>query len=222
MFAILARRFASLRMAIRFVNFVNNPESLSKIIGLADGIAGSPLSRQMVNYLLDNPTMDALIIEHWRPAPIALEVLETLPPSSLGYIYSRHMRRQGLSPACVIDTSPITSSHEYIFHRVRETHDIIHVLTGFGIDAAGELGIQGFILAQIRSPLALFFIFGGILATMKNQLPLDKLLKSLARGFELGLQAQCVIACKLEDGWDRPLVDWQQELGLSASQISEA
>ena len=222
MFTILARRFASLRMAIRFVDFINNPESLSKIIGLADGIAGSPLSRQMVNYLLDNPTMDALIIEHWRPAPIALEVLETLPPSSLGYIYSRHMRRQELSPASVIDASPITSSHEYIFHRVRETHDIIHVLTGFGIDAAGELGIQGFILAQIRSPLALFFIFGGILATMKNQLPLDKLLKSLARGFELGLQAQCVIACKLEDGWDRPLVDWQQELGLPASQISEA
>ena len=222
MFTILARRFASLRMAIRFVDFINNPESLSKIIGLADGIAGSPLSRQMVNYFLDNPTMAALIIEHWRPAPIALEVLETLPPSSLGYIYSRHMRRQELSPASVIDASPITSSHEYIFHRVRETHDIIHVLTGFGIDAAGELGIQGFILAQIRSPLALFFIFGGILATMKNQLPLDKLLKSLARGFELGLQAQCVIACKLEDGWDRPLVDWQQELGLSASQISEA
>ena len=211
-----------MRMAIRFVDFVNNPESLSKIIGLADGIAGSPLSRQMVNYLLDNPTMAALIIEHWRPAPIALEVLETLPPSSLGYIYSRHMRRQELSPASVIDASPITSSHEYIFHRVRETHDIIHVLTGFGIDAAGELGIQGFILAQIRSPLAVFFIFGGILATMKNQLPLDKLLKSLARGFELGLQAQCVIACKLEDGWNRPLVDWQQELGLPVSQFLEA
>lgn len=222
MFAILARRFASFRMAFRFVDFVNNPESLSKIIGLADGIAGSPLSRQMVNYLLYNPTMAALIIEHWRPAPIALEVLETLPPSSLGYIYSRHMRRQELSPASVIDASLITSSHEYIFHRVRETHDIIHVLTGFGIDAAGELGIQGFILAQIRSPLAVFFIFGGILATMKNQLPLDKLLKSLARGFELGLQAQCVIACKLEDGWDRPLVDWQQELGLPVSQFLEA
>ena len=176
----------------------------------------------MVNYLLDNPSMAALIIEHWRPAHTALEVLETLPPSSLGYIYSRHMRRQELSPASVIDASPITSSHEYIFHRVRETHDIIHVLTGFDIDAAGELGIQGFILAQIRSPLAVFFIFGGILAAMKNQLLLDKLLKSLARGFELGLQAQCVIACKPEDGWDRPLVDWQQELGLPASQISEA
>ena len=222
MFAALAQRLVSLRMATRFVDFIDNPESLNKIIGLADSIAGTPLSRQMVNHLLDNPTMAALIVEYWRPAPIVLEILDTLPPSSLGYIYSRHMRRQGLSPASVIDTSPITSSHEYIFHRVRETHDFIHVLTGFGIDAAGELGVQGFILAQIRSPLAVFFIFGGILASLKNQLPLDKLLKALARGFELGLQAQCVIACKLEEGWDRPLADWQQELGLPVSQTFEA
>ena len=96
------------------------------------------------------------------------------------------------------------------------------MLTGFGIDAAGELGVQGFILAQIRSPLAVFFIFGGILASLKNQLPLDELLKALARGFELGLQAQCVIACKLEEGWDRPLADWQQELGLLVSKTFEA
>ena len=211
-----------MRMAIKLVDFIDNPESLNKIIGLADSIAGTPLSSQMVNHLLDNPTMAALIIEHWRPAPIVLEILDTLPPSSLGYIYSRYMRMQGLSPASVIGTSPITSSHEYIFHRVRETHDIIHVLTGFGIDAAGELGVQGFILAQIRSPLAVFFIFGGILASLKNQLPLDELLKALARGFELGLQAQCVIACKLEEAWDRPLADWQQELGLPVSKTFEA
>ena len=166
MFAALAQRLVSLRMATRFVDFIDNPESLNKIIGLADSIAGTPLSRQMVNHLLDNPTMAALIVEYWRPAPIVLEILDTLPPSSLGYIYSRYMRMQGLSPASVIGTSPITSSHEYIFHRVRETHDIIHVLTGFGIDAAGELGVQGFILAQIRSPLAVFFIFGGILASL--------------------------------------------------------
>jgi len=209
-------------MAIKFVDFVSNPESLNKIIGLADSIDGTPLSSQMVNHLLDNPTMAALIIEHWRPASIAFEILETMPPSSLGCIYSRHMRRHGLSPASVIDASPITSSHESIFHRVRETHEIIHVLTGFGIDAAGELGIQGFILAQFRSPLAVFFIFGGILASLKNQLPPDDLLKALASGFVRGLQAHCFIACKLEEGWDRPLADWQQELGLPVSKTFEA
>ena len=119
MFAALAQRLVSLRMATRFVDFIDNTESLNKIIGLADSIAGTPLSRQMVNHLLDNPTMAALIVEYWRPAPIVLEILDTLPPSSLGYIYSRYMRMQGLSPASVIGTSPITSSHEYIFHRVR-------------------------------------------------------------------------------------------------------
>jgi len=28
------------------------------------------------------------------------------------------------------------------------------------------------------------------------------------------LEALCVIACKLEDGWGRILTDWQQEVGL--------
>ena len=32
-------------------------------------------------------------------------------------------------------------------HRLRETHDIVHVLTGFGTDGPGELGLQAFNLA---------------------------------------------------------------------------
>ncbi len=32
-------------------------------------------------------------------------------------------------------------------HRLKGTHDIAHVLTGFGFDGASELGLQGFNLA---------------------------------------------------------------------------
>jgi ubiquinone biosynthesis protein Coq4 len=34
----------------------------------------------------------------------------------------------------------------------------------------------------------------------------------------MGLRADCVIAHKLEQGWDRPLRDWQQQLGLPLTQ----
>jgi ubiquinone biosynthesis protein Coq4 len=101
-----------------------------------------------------------------------------------------------------------------VVHRLRETHDIVHVLTGFGIDGPGELGLQAFNLAQNRSPLAVMLIFGGMLNSLQNDEPLEPLLSALARGFELGLQAPCVIAYRLEDGWDRPLADWQRQLGL--------
>ncbi len=35
-----------------------------------------------------------------------------------------------------------------------------------------------------------------------------------SRGFDLGLQDDGVVAQKLEEGWDRPLADWQRQRGL--------
>jgi len=40
--------------------------------------------------------------------------------------------------------------------------------------------------------------------------------EALSRGFEMGLKARCLIAQKLEDGWDRPLAEWRQALDLPA------
>ena len=94
----------------------------------------------------------------------------------------------------------------------------MHVLTGFGTDPTGELGLQAFNLAQNRSPLAVMLIFGAMLSSLQNDEPLEPLLTALARGFVLGLQAPCVIAYRLEDGWDRPLADWQRELGLPVAE----
>jgi ubiquinone biosynthesis protein Coq4 len=90
----------------------------------------------------------------------------------------------------------------------------VHVLTGFGVDGVGELGLQAFNLAQNRSPLAVMLIFGGMLSALQNDEPLEELLTALSRGFDLGLKAECVIAQKLEEGWDRPLADWRKELQL--------
>jgi len=213
----LKQRLQSLRMVAGLAEFLKKPGSLDSVFGLAGTLKDSPLSTQMFRHLLDNPAMAELIETQWRPAAIDLDALERLPSGSLGQVYAQQLRSQGLSPASLIDPSPITSAQDYVVHRLRETHDIVHVLTGFGIDGPGELGLQAFNLAQNRSPLAVMLIFGGMLATLQNDEPLEPLLKALARGFELGLAASCVIACKLEDGWERPLADWQRQLGLPVS-----
>ena len=152
--------------------------------------------------------------ERWRPQPIDLNVLKTLPEGSLGRIYADQLISQGITPDSLIDPSPVTTAQDYVVHRLKETHDIVHVLTGFGIDGASELGLQGFNLAQNRSPLAVMLIFGGMLSALQNDEPLAPMLRALAQGFQMGLDAELVIARKLEDGWDRPLSDWRRELKL--------
>jgi ubiquinone biosynthesis protein COQ4 len=63
----------------------------------------------------------------------------------------------------------------------------MHVLTGFDIDGPGELGLQAFNLAEVRSPLAVLLIVGRLLGTLQDDEPLEPLLRELARGFEQGL-----------------------------------
>lgn len=210
----LKERLRSLRMVAALAEFLKNPGSLDSVFGVTRSLQNSTLSAQMFRHLLANPAMAELVETNWRPAPIDLDALEQLPPGSLGHTYASQLRSQGLSPDSLIDPTPISSPQDYVVHRLRETHDIVHVLTGFGIDGAGELGLQAFNLAQNRSPLAVMLIFGGMLKSLQDDEPLEPLLHALARGFQLGLQAPCVIACRLEDGWERPLVDWQQELSL--------
>ena len=64
------------------------------------------------------------------------------------------------------------------------------MLTGFGTDCPGELGLQAFNLDQNDSPLAVMLIFGGMFSCLQNDEPLEELLESLSRGFAMGLKAR--------------------------------
>ena len=210
----LKERLQGLKLLAGLASFLNNPDSLDSVFAVAESLKESPLSDQMVRHLLADPQFKALVDDGWRPQPIDLDDLQTLPPGCLGRAYADQLIRLGITPDTLIDPSPVTNAQEFVVHRFRETHDIIHVLTGFGIDGVGELGLQGFNLAQNRSPLAAMLIFGGILNSLQKGESLEPLLQALARGFQMGVKAELVIASKLEDGWERPLSEWRQQLRL--------
>ena len=214
----LAQRLQSLRMVAGLGAFLKNPDSLDSVFKLSTSLENSPLSTQMLRHLLQRPAMAGLVTENWRPPTLDLDALEQLPEGTLGHGYAYQMRTLGFTPLQQLHPTPTNTPREYVIARMRETHDIVHVLTGFGVDQVSELGLQGFNLAQTRSPLAVMLIFGGLLVALQQDEPLEPLLSALSRGFEMGLRADCVIAHKLEEGWDRPLRAWQQELGLPLTQ----
>ncbi len=213
----LQERLQNLKMLASLATFLKNPGSLDSVFAVANSVKDSPLAEQMKRHLLIHPQFSALVKEGWRPKAIDLTELQKLPDGTLGRCYADQLISQGITPDALIDPSPISNDAEYITHRLRETHDIIHVLTGFGIDGDSELGLQGFNLAQTRSPLAVMLIFGGMLAALQDDEPLAPILRAMARGFQLGLDADLVIAHKLEEGWDRPLQDWRRELRLAVN-----
>ena len=210
----LQERLQSLKLLAGLTSFLKNPGSLESVFAVANSVKNGPLGDQMMRHLLKDSQFKSLVKERWRPQPIDLSALQTLPEGSLGRCYADQLIRQDITPETLIDPSPVDSDKDFIVHRLKETHDITHVLTGFGIDGASELGLQGFNLAQNRSPLAVMLIFGGMLSALQNDEALSPMLQALAQGFQMGLDADLVIARKLEDDWDRPLADWQRELNL--------
>ena len=210
----LKERIQGLRMLHGLGQYMQNPTDLQSVYAVAASVQGSPMAAQMMRHMLAQPGISAMIQEQWRPAPIDLDALEQLPADSLGHCYASQLKSQGLIPETLIDPTPITSDQEFVVHRIKETHDIVHVLTGFGVDGVGEIGLQAFNLAQNRSPLAVLLIFGGMLMTLQDDEPLEELLHAISRGFEMGLKAECVVGYRLEDAWERPLNEWRMELNL--------
>lgn len=210
----LRERLQNLRMVAALASFLKTPGSLDSVFAVADSVKDGPLGEQALRHLLSDRHFKALVDEEWRPERIDLQHLQTLPKGSLGRCYADQLISQGITPDTLIDPTTVSNANEFVVHRVRETHDIVHVLTGFGLDGDSEIGLQGFNLAQNRSPVAVMLIFGAMLSSLQNDEPLEPLLRALANGFQMGLNADLVIGRKLEEGWERPLNDWREELKL--------
>ena len=193
--------------------FLEEPD-LANVYGVGASLQGSDMARQMGRHLMEDARFHELVQEGWRPQPIHLNDLLAMPTGSLGQVYAQQLTSQGLDPESTMDHSEITTAAHYIKHRMRETHDIVHVLTGFGVDGAGELGVQAFGLAQNRHPLSVLLILGGLLKALQDGLDLSPVLHAISKGFRLGLAADIVIAYKFEDAWQRPIEHWREEVGL--------
>src|SRR3569832_918125 len=79
-----------------------------------------------------------------------LEALAKLPADTLGGAYARHMKEGGFRAEYYQDGVP-RHRMQFLRQRMRQTHDVWHVLTGFGADEFDEVGIQGFYAGQYTS-----------------------------------------------------------------------
>ena len=93
-----------------------------------------------------------------------IERLKAMPPGSLGkaiadFYVTEELSAQGLadaSQAAFTEVGPRrgeTSEGEELFsNRLRDLHDVFHVLTGYGRDLRGEAAVLAFTIPQTRNP----------------------------------------------------------------------
>jgi len=196
-----------------FMHFVQDPSQTTSVFEIQRGLSHQPISLRNVEHMLSNAAIKSLADEQYQPARPSLTQLIQLPESSLGYCYAKSLLDAGFDPD-FFETIDVIGPGTYLDLRVRQTHDIWHIMTGFGTDLAGEVGLQAFQLCQIYSPLSVLISAAGILHCMTLGLELDPVLVAIHQGIEISRTKVPLLSVKWEEHWDVPVEELRETIGL--------
>ena len=196
------------------VTLLRDPAQTDSVYDVEDGLRHTKATKLAVEYVKSKPNVAALFQERYLAPAVNLEDLLKLPTESLGYSYAIYIKDSGFDPN-FYRLLKVEDDRSYFLLRMRQTHDIWHIVAGFSTDVFGELGLKAFELAQTHRTMSAVLIAGGLLSTLfKHPEDLDKLLEQIAIGYRLGAKAKPFFAKKWEENWERPLLEWRQELGI--------
>jgi ubiquinone biosynthesis protein Coq4 len=188
--------------------------AVEPVYDIEDGLKQTKVMAFAVDHMLSYPEIVAIAQERYI-APIPnIAKLRHSPVGTLGYAYARYMLETGFDPAFYRRVK-VASAADYLLLRLRQTHDLWHVVTGFHTDVPSEIGLKAFELAQTRRPVAGVLVTGGFIKYfLQTPAQVNQMLAAIVRGYSLGLTAKPFLAQKWENHWDKPLVEWRAELGI--------
>lgn len=190
--------FRPLKVLHHFRKLIEDKEDTEQVFHIIEATKGrkshrlawdfirSPDGQRFLREEVDLPTM---LDDHERWA--------RLPQNSVGRHYIAFMKREGLTAAGLVEEShkwaPLESRPvdltEWYFNRLRDTHDLFHVLTGYGRDALGEACLLGFSYSQNRNGGILFIAYAGARQIKKVTGTRAPLFAAVREGQKLGKAA---------------------------------
>ncbi len=193
---------------------VANPEETDQVLEFSHYANAGTMGHRIEKFFAD-PRGARLYAEHRAidSRTVDLEKLSALPADTLGHAYASFLRSRGFTPDVFDGPPPDVSDPRisYVIQRIRQTHDLWHVVTGHDTNPAGEVALQAFTFAQTNAPSTLILTAAGTLRGLREKptLPRDVLAAFLA-----GRRAEKLIAFPWEDHWATPLTEVRAMLGL--------
>jgi ubiquinone biosynthesis protein COQ4 len=163
---------------------------------------------------------DRLMDEAWRA---------NFPPGSVGAAYAEFLASEHLSAMGMIDEShkgippeELDQHHPYawFFRRVRDLHDVWHVLTGYGRDALGEMCLVAFSFQETHGLGWALIAGGGFLRA--HGPAASKARKAILEARRRGMRAAWLPGEDYEQLLFEPLEDARRRLGLTPPTAYEA
>jgi ubiquinone biosynthesis protein Coq4 len=214
MFDFIRNSYQKLVAARAFMRVVGDPHRLDDVFGLSDGTNQKEILERAADRFAMIPKGERALEARRRLPQIDLQRLAKLPGDTLGYAFGHHMLSRGLDPAS-IPTLDSRDRGEFLRAHLYETHDIWHVVTGFDTDVAGELGLQGFYMAQVHGPLPPALLAAGFLNTaFYTAEETDERMRNIVTGWRTGKRAEPLFGTDWDLLWETPLAEVRRMHGL--------
>jgi len=140
-----------------------------------------------------------------------------LAPGTLGWVFAAHCAKRAIDPNLV--SLPANDDADFVMAHLFESHDVWHVVTGWGNDELGEVGLGGFYLAQLGLPLiALMLVLILINTITRRPTTLRARMDALVAGYQMGRSAQPLFGLRWNEMWEKPIAEIRQELQLDPGQ----
>ena len=199
-----------------------NPEQTEQVLEFSS-LANAGSMPHRIHMFFDDPRGQKLYAEHRAidSHTVDLDALAALPEGTLGHAYAHFLRSRGLTPE-VFDHPPEEVKDpraKYVVQRIRQTHDLWHVVTGCNTDYAGEIALQAFTYAQLRAPSTFILALAG---TARGAREKPSLPREVLAAYRAGRHANKLATFPWEDHWATPLAEVRAMLGVTAPVIAAA
>ncbi|MEE4540215.1 MAG: Coq4 family protein [Erythrobacter sp.] len=152
------------------------------------------------------------------------------PEHTVGRHYVEFMKREGLTAAGLVAESHKWAPPEslprdqtqWYFDRLRDTHDLFHVLTGYGRDALGEASLLAFSYSQNHNRGILFIAYAGARQLKKVTRTRAPLFSAVREGQRLGRAAARLAHQDIETLMREDIRAARQRLGIGRPSIYRA
>lgn len=180
----------------------------------------NPYYGPLLNACLDTETY-AKLARIWREGPegrrllderptlqgreLDLGALGRLPDGTLGREFVRYFEANGIEP--FISAFPVESDVDYLSKRYRETHDLCHVITGYGTDERGEMELQAFMLGNLGLRQAILILAISVPRQIKQQggKGMGAYLGRLRAAYHRGRRSRELLSVAYEQLWAQPV-----------------
>jgi ubiquinone biosynthesis protein COQ4 len=206
---------------------VKSPDETKHVFDLIDALAGRSRDRVYLRFAADE-TGRRILAEGRELLPILSdrERLLAYPAGTLGRAYAEFMTREQISADGLVEASEeggrenpdLSPERQLLGRRMRDSHDLWHMVTGYGRDLVGEACVLAVTYAQTRNRG-----IGAIVAMAwwKAGQEMPSARAAIRDAYRRGKRAQWLPAADWEALLARPLAEVREGLGFGTPPVYE-